>query len=258
MITPETILLFFLFQLPLYGLPLFLLIRAIRNFRRDRRGALILIAVACVPFAYYAYCMITERMLAPAMRDVRVASWPRKAITADSTPKILIAPAWWVAKTLVGAGPFEKAYGAWRDQWYVYERTSNPGCPSREEWQQYPGDRDYLKSTTCVAAATSDPPDIREPHLRLFFDEHAPSRHRPTEGVVSSSTLELRWSDGARSELVAFWEIPYFDAPIFPPLIGPKGFARDMHYAPRRYDRRPDPRAFILETLRVGVPGPTL
>jgi len=92
----------------------------------------------------------------------------------------------------------------------------------------------------------------------LFFDEHAPSRHRPSEGVVSGSTMELRWSDGVRNELVAFWEIAYFNVPAFPPILGPMGWFRDNFYAPRRYERRPDARAFILEALRVGVPGPTL
>lgn len=258
MITPETILLFFLFQFVPYGLPIVILIYALLRLRRDRQRALILLALAFAPVAHYAYRSFTDRVLAPQLRAAQVAAWPRKTMTAETAPKILIAPAWSIAKTLVGVGTFEKAYGPWRDQWYVYERTSNPGCPSRDEWQQYPGDRDYPKSTRCVAAATSDPPDVREPHLRLFFEEHAPSRHRPTEGVVSSSTLELRWSDGQRSQLVAFWERAYFNVPVFPPLLGPTGWFRENLHEAGGYKPRPDPRAFILEALRVGVPGPTL
>ena len=105
-----------------------------------------------------------------------------------------------------------------------------------------------LKPTRCVLAAQAQEPDTREPHLRLFFEDTAPSRHRPGGTVVSSSTLELRWVAGTASELVAFWEIPYFDTPIFPPLLV-GGWARDPLHAPRRYDQRPEPRTFVLDAI---------
>jgi len=129
MITPETILLFFLFQFVLYGLPLVILIYAIRQFRRDRQRGLLLIVLAIAPVAYYGYRIVTDRVLAPQLRIAQVAAWPRKMIPPGDPPGILVAQAWWVAKTLVGTGPFVKGYGMARDRWYAFQRTSNPGLP---------------------------------------------------------------------------------------------------------------------------------
>ena len=245
----EILLLFFAFQLALDGLPLALLIYAIVTYRRNPSTARALIILAFVPVAYFVIAYITERVLPPILRDAEVASWPRKPVTPQNRPQALVTTAgWWVAKTLVGGGPFVKAYAWTSDGWYVYERSSNPDCPSPSELKQYISDRDRLKSTPCAVAAKSDEPRSQEPHLRLFHDEHAPSRHRPSEGVVSGTTLELRWSPDAGGDLIAFWEIPYFNAPVIPPLLGRNGLAR-YGFAPRRYDQRPDPRTFVLDAI---------
>lgn len=254
MLTPEGLLIFFASQLVVYGLPVVALVYAVRNFRKNRRAAIAVLLIGFAPLAHYAYATIGGGVLAWIKRDVEVAFWPRKKMTPDTVPKVLVAPASWVAKTLVGVGPFERAYGMQGEQWYAFERTGNPDCPSRTEWQKYPPSQDVAKPTQCVRATEVAGPQFAGPHLRLFFENDAPSRNRPNEGRVSSSTLELRWIDGTASELVAFWENAYFDVPSFPPvLLGSKGWLRQTHYA-FRAEERPDPRLFILDA--VGWPRP--
>jgi hypothetical protein len=246
-------LLFALLQAAFYGLPLALIIVAANIYRRSRAQAAVLVLLAVAPFAYYAYCYVNERILAPLTRDEEVASWPRKPVTNDDLPKTIVTTAgWWVAKALVGAGPFQRAYASTPQGWLVYERKADPACPSPDESKRPPREAERLVSTRCVIAATAAGPALRERHLRLLTDAHAPSRHRASDETVSDATLELRWSDGTADELVAFWEIPCFRAVTFPPVwIGPKGFWRDL-YAPRRYEPRPDPKTFVLNALRLG------
>jgi hypothetical protein len=251
-LAPEWIILFFLYQLLLYVGPPTLVIIAAKTYKKSRSLACALIAVAAAPMGYYAHCFVTERRAALA-RDTEVASWPRKPVTKDNLPKVFVTTAgWWVAKTLVGAGPFEKAYARDPfDGWVVYERTAAEGCPSSEEWKGYASRAERLVSTRCVLAEKTSEPQLTEPHLRLLHDQHAPSRYRDPKATVVSPTLELRWSTGDGGDLIAFWEIPYFAAVTFPPIwLGRKGFARG-EYAPRRYEQRPDPRTFVLEALKM-------
>lgn len=253
MFGPETILVFVAIQLVLYGLPVVAVVYAVRNFGKNRRAAIVFLLIAFAPFAHYAYATLGGGVLAWIKREAEVASWPRKTMTPDTMPKVLVAPAAWVAKSLVGAGLFERAYGQAGEQWYAFERTGNPDCPSREQWQLYSA-QDAARPTRCAAATAVASPQVAGPHLRLFFEVDAPSRHRPAEGRFGSSTLELRWIDGTASELVAFWEIPYFDVPTFPPvLLGSKGWMRQTHTAFRTTER-PDPRLFVLDA--VGRPRP--
>jgi hypothetical protein len=248
---------FLLIQLALYGSVLVALIFGFRFLGSGNRAlGLLLLILAAVPFAVYALEYVHEREQ-PSARDAEVASWPRTRLSPDSLPAVIVTYAnWHIAKSLVEGGPFRKAYAKWdRNDWIVYERRPNPDCPVPSNLLRTWYNNDRLSETPCVTATRTTEPKLKEPHLRLLHDQYAPSRNKIGEAsntVVAGATLELRLWTNSHDVLVAFWEIPYFKAPSFPPLVTRGGWARE-DYAPRRYEPRADPRKFVIDAIS----GPT-
>jgi hypothetical protein len=243
---------FLMIQLTLYGPVLVVLIVAIKLLGTGRRAAgFLFLALAAAPFGIYAVDFVHSRLQVPA-RDTEVASWHRTKITQENRPTILVTQAsWGIARSLVESGLFQKAYAKWdRNHWIVYERRLNPDCPAPYNLLKNWYDKDRLAETPCVTAAWSVEPELKEPHLRLLPDHYAPSHHKFGEGntVVSGSTLELRLAADGRDELVSYWEIPYFKLPAFPPQVTGSGWVRE-DYAPRQFEKRPDPRTFVLDAI---------
>jgi hypothetical protein len=250
--TIDQLVLFFLIQAALYGVPLALLILGLVRLRRNWLFGLAVIAAAVSPFAYYGYLLHDRRVVAPAARQAEVASWPRKLVTPDNRPKIFVSFSWWVAKKVVAAGAFDQGYGRAGDNtWYLYERRPGAICPDPTDRPLYEADK--LKDTPCVIASKIDgEPRVEATHLRLLHDREAPSHYRlPGGSIFADSVLELRWSSDAGGDLAAYWEKAYFEVPGFPPyLLGRKGFARDI-LSPDRYEPAPDPARFVLDAVGV-------
>ncbi|MEN3376268.1 MAG: hypothetical protein V7604_1623 [Hyphomicrobiales bacterium] len=247
----ELVFLYLIIQLVLYGPVLVALIFAVKLLNTGHRAAgFLLLALAAAPFGIYAVDFIHSKLQVPA-RDAEVASWRRTKITQQNRPTILVTQAsWGIARSLVESGLFQKAYAKWdRDDWIVYERRPNPDCPTPYNLLKNWYDNDRLAETPCITAAWSAEPELMEPHLRLLPDRYAPSHYAFGEGnsVVSGSTLELRLRVDGRDELVAYWEIPYFKVLAFPPQVG-SGWVREV-YAPRQFEKKPDPRTFVLDAI---------
>jgi hypothetical protein len=249
----------FLTQLPLYG---FIIGCAYAAFlaisRRNYLLALFFAAIVLFPFVNYVYSFVDARVLAPHARTEEVASWRRVSITHGNKPRAFITT--WgsdglVAKTLVVLGRFEKAYGLIGDDWYYFERT--PGTPCAETQYDVRMLLRLREPTPCVSATKVgrrvgrqlNMPEVAEPHLRLLADADAPSHHESDKGgIFASSTLELRLVSGEGNKLVSFWEAPYFDAPVFPPiLILREGWFREPFAAD--HAPRPDVVKFVLDAL---------
>ena len=246
-------------QLLLYGSIIGLICAAYLALRgRNYKPALFLAAMAGFPAASYLYSFVNGTILAPAARKVEVASWQRVSITHDNKPRVFIST-WgsdgWVAKTLVVLGRFEKAYGFVGDDWYSFERTPGTTCPETHYDERLL--RQLREPTPCLSATKTgrrmglrglNMPEIAEPHLLLLADANAPSHHEnKVGGIFSSSTLELRLVSDQGNQLVSFWEAPYFDVPLFPPLITRDGWFRvsvAADHAPR-----PDVVRFVLDAL---------
>jgi hypothetical protein len=247
-------------QLPLYAFVLGFICAAYFAFRgRSYIVALCSVAIASFPAASYLYSYANGKILAPAARRVEVASWRREGITHDNKPRVFIST--WgtdgvVPKTLVVLGRFEKAYGLVGDDWYYFERTPATGCVDTHYDM-----RMLLRMrgpVPCVSATKTEQrrafrqlniPEIAEPHLLLLADANAPLHHESGQGeTFASSTLELRLVSDAGNKLVSFWEAPYFDIPVFPPiLILGKGWFRGSFAA--EHAPRPDVVKFVLDAL---------
>ena len=241
-----------LINLAFYGACLTLIVTGLRGVRRGL-GHLVYVALGIAPFVYYA-CVYLLFPVEEAVRAREVAAWPRKPVTSDTLPKILVveggigAPG--LAKEFVAAGPFEKAYGnGGFDGWFVYERSAEPGCPARDA----PRDRTaWLLPDRCATAGKSPPPAIDEPYLRLLLDLKASYyKTGSTTGVTAGSILELRWSDNAGGEIVAFHERPTFHVLEFPPMLTFSGFIR-KEYTPGRYEPQIEPRKFVFDAIDTG------
>ncbi|WP_298106427.1 hypothetical protein [Bradyrhizobium sp.] len=250
----------FLTQLPLYAFVVGFICAAYFAFRGRRYiVALCLVAIAGFPAASYLYSYANGRYLAPAERKVEVASWRRESITRDSKPRVFIST--WgtdgvVPKTLVVLGRFEKAYGLVGDDWYYFEQTPGSVCVDTH-YDKRMLDR-MRGAVPCVSATKTgrrkafrqlNMPEIAEPHLLLLADADAPLHHESdTREIFASSTLELRHVSDSGNKLVSFWEAPYFDVPVFPPiLILGKGWFRTSFAAD--HAPRPDVVKFVLDAL---------
>jgi hypothetical protein len=62
-----------------------------------------------------------------------------------------------------------------------------------------------------------------------------------------SSTLELRLVSAQANQLVSFWEAPYFDVPIFPPMINLDGWFKVS--SATDHTPRPTVVKFVLDAL---------
>jgi hypothetical protein len=222
------------------------------------RPALVLAAIAGFPALSYLYSLVNGTILAPVVRKVEVASWRRVSITHDNKPRIFI-DAWGgdgvVPKTLVVLGRFERAYGHIGDEWYSFERTPGTVC-AETQYDARMLDR-MRDPVACVSATKTgrrmgfrqlNLPEILEPHLLLLADADAPSHHQnKAGGIFMSSTWELRLVSGQGNQLVSFWEAPYFDVPIFPPMVNLDGWFKVSSEA----DHAPRPKAvkFVLDAL---------
>jgi hypothetical protein len=245
----------FLIHLPLYGFSAgFACVAFVAAHRRDYVLAALMAATAAFPFASYYYYSVEARDEAPRARRAEVASWPRVRITHDNMPRVFLTTYGtdgFVPKTLVAIGRFEKAYGLIADDWYSFERVSGAACA--EAGKDERAVRRFLHNPnpcvtlTRIVSRRMNTPDIAEPHLRLLADQEAPSHHEIDGTVFASSTLELRLVSKEGNQLVSFWEAPYFRVPVFPPLLGKDGWARDWFAA--EHAPRPDVVHFVLDAL---------
>jgi hypothetical protein len=160
-----------------------------------------------------------------------------------------------IAKVLVELDRFERAYGLIGDDWYSFVRVAGSACaePHYNALSLYRED-ETRKSTACVSVTKVGRrfdfmPQIAEPHLRLLTDEAAPSHHQNSGKVFLSSTLELRLVSKDHNQLVSFWEAPYFDAPVFPPIFSyrEKDWFREPFAA--EHKPHPEPIRFVLDAL---------
>jgi hypothetical protein len=135
-----------------------------------------------------------------------------------------------VPKTLVFLGQFEKAYGQIGDEWVYFEPMPGTVCAHTHYDVSLPNR--MREPTPCVSMTKTgrrmgfrrlNVPEIAEPYLLLLTDMDAPSHHVSENGEVGN-TLELRLVSDQGNQLVSFWEAPYFDIPLFPPMIGPNGW----------------------------------
>ncbi|MGX1167945.1 hypothetical protein AB7M16_004211 [Bradyrhizobium sp. USDA 372] len=244
-------------QLPLYALIVGCAYGSWLEFnRRHYLIAIFLAGIAVLPGATYAYSFAASRFVAPAARRAEVASWPRVKITQDNKPNTFLTT--WqnsggsIAKALVQLDRFEKAYGLVADDWYAFERIQGQVCPQS---QHHPLDHarqnETRETTPCVSVKKLGRylmPQISEPHLRLLIDGTAPSHHRSASGTTGR-TLELRLVSKEASQLVSFWEVAYFDVPVFPPILvnGEKGWVREPFGTNRMPP--PDPLKFVLDAI---------
>lgn len=247
-------------QLPLYGFIIGFAWAACAAVRDRRRGrALWLAAVAAFPLACYLYAYIDARVLAPPARQAEVASWPRASITRENRPRVFLTTSGTdghVPKAMVALGLFEKAYGVIANDWYSVERVDSPACvdagkDERAIRNRNPNQPDpCLKLTKIERRDTLRPniPQIAEPHLRLLVDRDAPSHREIDKTVFAGGTLELRLVSEAGSELVSFWEAPYFRVPSIPPLLGREGWLRGWFAG--EHTPRPDTVQFVRDALR--------
>jgi len=90
-------------------------------------------------------------------------------------------------------------------------------------------------------------PDIAEPHLSLLADGEAPHHLKAGRDIFSNSTLELRLDSRGDSQLVSFWEAPYFQAPLFPPVLTGDGWSTQPYEA--AHAPRPDHVQFVKDAL---------
>lgn len=244
------LILFLVFNGLFYGACIALVVKGLRGLSRNR-GAFVYIALGLAPFVYYG-CVYVLALGAEAARAREVAAWPRKPVTPATMPDTIViekasgSPR--IARALVADGPFRRAFAnPTFDQWYVYERREQADCPAREPARNR--DPGWLSADACATAAKSAPPVIDRPYLRLLLDLKASYHKTPyTTGVTAGSILELRWSDNAGGEVVAFHEIPTFYVPQFPPLLTFKGFLR-KEYTPGRYEPRIDAWQFVLDAI---------
>jgi hypothetical protein len=250
----------FVSQLPLYALIIgcaYVSWHAIKH--RKSLHAVLPAAIAGLPFASYAYSVVDARYFAPSARQREVASWHRIGITRDNKPRTFLTT--WgsggsVARTLVDLGRFERAYGLIADDWYSFERPPGSTCTETQDSARPLRRQDDLRgSTACITATKIGSqhklmPQIDEPHLRLLTDRAAPSHHESNRGVYASSTLELRLVSGENNQLVSFWEIPYFDVPVFPPILiirEGKGWVRESFEG--SHPPSPEPIKFVLDAI---------
>jgi hypothetical protein len=240
---------FLIINLAFYGACIALVVAGWRGMRRSR-GDIVYIMLGIAPFLYYAYASVSAHS-EEGQRAREVASWPRKPVTPDTRPSVLVvmgssgAPN--IARALVAAGPFQKAFAyAGHEGWYVYERIPGPDCPLSEPPRVGPGGR---ASVPCASAAKSAAPEIEQIYLQLLLDSEASYyKTSDTTGVTAGSILELRWSENAGGEIVAFYERPTFRVPAFPPLLAPNGFLR-TDLKPLRYQRSPYAYDFVLDAI---------
>jgi len=247
-------------QLPLYGL---IVGSAYISWVAIKHGqhlvAVVLAAIAVLPFAAYLYCFVDARFLAPIARKAELASWQRVSINRDNKPRTFITT--WengggsIAKMLVELARFEKAYGLLADDWYSFERISGSVCEeprydalashTQDEARQSNG----CVSVTKVGRRFDHMPRIAEPHLRLLSDKAAPSHHQRDGKVYAGATLELRLVSKEDSQLVSFWEEAYFDVPTFPPILlfAEKRWSKESFAAD--HASRPEPIKFVLDAL---------
>ncbi|MGY4475740.1 hypothetical protein [Bradyrhizobium sp. USDA 3364] len=129
---------------------------------------------------------------------------------------------------MVALGLFEKAYGVIGDDWYSIERADSAPCVEAGKDERAVRRRDprepnpYLKLTKIERRddLRLTIPQIAEPHLRLLSDRYAPSHREIDKTIFANSTLELRLVSEQGSQLVSFWEAPYFRVPGVPPMLG--------------------------------------
>ena len=243
-----------LMNLGFYGVCIGLLARGLYGLSRRRGGEATLIIVAVAPLLYYGYAYLSA-IGEESQRAREVASWPRKPVTPATLPQILEVdggPSPGLAKALVAAGPFQKAFTKdGSSVWYVYERREGSDCPSRGRLSDSFKYWDRPDHCTTVEKSTVAP-EIKQPYLRLLLDSKASYyKNEFTDGVFAGSVIELRWSKIAGGELAAFWERPTFYVPVFPPLLTPEGFGRSK-YIPGRYETAPDPYTFVLDAVGFG------
>jgi hypothetical protein len=246
-------------QLVFYGSIIGLICAAYLALRGRRyKPALFLAATVGFPAVSYLYYFVNGTILAPVVRKVEVASWPRMSITHDNRPRVFI-DTWGsdgvVPKALVVLGRFEKAYGMIGGDWYYFERT--PGTPCAETHYDVRMLDRLRELTPCVSATKTgrrtgfrelNMPEVAEPHLLLLADRNAPSHHEnKAGGTFMSSTLELRLVSDQGNQLVSFWEAPYFDIPIFPPTINLDGWFKVSFAA--GHTPRPEVVKFVLDAL---------
>jgi hypothetical protein len=246
-------------QLPLYG---FIAGFAYATYSATRSRqyalALLLAAIVAFPFASYLYASVEGRVVAPHARRADVASWPRVSITHDNKPGAFLTT-WgtdgYVPKTIVALGRFEKAYGLIADDWYSFERVPGAACAEVGNDERAVRRRNPREPNPCVLLTKIgrrdgrrlNMPEIAEPHLRLLADRDAPSHHEIDRTTFASSTLELRLVSKEGSQLVSFWEAPYFHVPVFPPLLSKDGWFRDWFAA--EHTPRPDIIQLVLDAL---------
>ncbi|WP_456623488.1 hypothetical protein [Bradyrhizobium sp. P5_C12] len=222
------------------------------------RPALFLAATVGFPALSYFYHLIDGTVVAPALRKAEVASWRRVSITGDNKPRVFV-DTWsgngYVPKALVALGRFEKAYGRIGDEWYYFERTPGIVCPENH-YDVRMLDR-MSQPVPCVSATKTgrrvgfrelNIPEIAEPRLLLLADRDAPSHYQHEAGrPYTSNTLELRLVSDQANQLVSFWEIPYFEVPMFPPNLNLDGWFKVS--AAAGYARRPEAVKFVIDAL---------
>lgn len=215
--------------------------------------ALFLAATVGFPALSYFYHFIDGAVVAPALRKAEVASWRRVSITSDNKPRVFI-DTWstngYVSKALVALGRFEEAYGRIGDEWHHFERTPSIACPENR-YDVRMLDR-MSQPVPCVSATKTgrrvgfrelNIPEIAEPRLLLLADRDAPSHYRSD----TTNTLELRLVSNQANQLVSFWEIPYFEVPVFPPNLNLDGWFKVS--AAAGYARRPEAVKFVIDAL---------
>ncbi|WP_152977377.1 hypothetical protein [Bradyrhizobium pachyrhizi] len=246
-------------QLPFYGFIIGFAWAASVAARNGRRGrALVLAVVAALPLVSYLYAYVEARVMAPPARQAEVASWPRISITRENRPRVFLTT-WgidgYVPKTMVALGLFEKAYGVIGDDWYSVERVNSAACVDAGKDERAIRNRNPNEPNPCMRLTKIErrdtlrlnAPQIAEPHLRLLADRDAPSHREIDRTAFASSTLELRLVSQQGSELVSFWEAPYFRVPSIPPLLGRAGWSRGWFVG--EHTPRPDIAQFVRDAL---------
>jgi hypothetical protein len=240
-----------LVNLAFYGACIGLLVKGLYGLSRKNSGDAVYIIIAVAPFLYYGYIYFSASG-EQGRRAREVASWPRKPVTLETLPQILVVEGGYsagLAKALVAAGPFKKAFA--KDgfgPWYTYERRDEPDCPSRTPVTDWGADWNRPDHCTTVDKSTVSP-ELQQPYLHLLLDLKASYyRTQHTTGVVAGSVIELRWSKNAGGEIVAFYERPTFHLPVFPPLLRPDGFLRS-EFMPGRHERSLNPYTFVLDAV---------